>query len=61
MKIICVEEHTSDPGLAKAGRPVQQLEAPYFTEVGTDFPGRLDDGDDHRAQERDWLAEINLS
>ena len=46
MKIICVEEHTVDLGLAKAGRLVQQSQAPYMSEVGTDFPGRLDDGDD---------------
>ncbi len=46
MKIICVEEHTSDQDLLKAGLPKQQSEASYFTEVGSYFKGSLDDGDD---------------
>ena len=45
MRIICVEEHTSDQDLMKAGMPKQQAEASYFTEVGTYFDGNLDDGD----------------
>lgn len=46
MKIICVEEHTGDQDLLKAGQLKQKAEAHYFTEVGTDFKGSLDDGDD---------------
>ena len=46
MRIICVEEHTGDQDLLKAGQPKQKAEASYFTEVGTDFKGSLDDGDD---------------
>ena len=46
MKIICVEEHTGDQDLLKAGQPKQKAEASYFTEVGSDFKGSLDDGDD---------------
>ncbi len=46
MKIICVEEHTGDQDLLKAGQPKQKAEASYFTEVGTEFKGSLDDGDD---------------
>ncbi len=46
MKIICVEEHTSDPDLRTAGQPKQKAEAGYFTEVGSDFSGSLNDGDD---------------
>ncbi len=46
MKIICVEEHTSDPGLVKAGQSRLQSQAPYFTEVGTLFKGNVADGDD---------------
>ena len=46
MKVICVEEHTGDQDLLKAGQPKQKAEASYFTEVGTDFKGSLDDGDD---------------
>lgn len=33
MKIICVEEHTGDQDLLKAGQPKQKAEASYFTEV----------------------------
>ena len=46
MKIICVEEHTSDRDLLQAGQPKQKAEAGYFTEVGTCFNGSVDDGDD---------------
>ena len=45
MRIICVEEHTSDQDLLKAGLSKQQADASYFTEVGTYFNGSLDDGD----------------
>ena len=48
MKIICVEEHTVDRGLQKAGQGAQQAEAPYMTEVGTCFKGRIEDGDEAR-------------
>ncbi len=48
MKIICVEEHTSDQGLAKAGQPTQQSEAGYMAEVGTYFEGSTDGGDNKR-------------
>ncbi len=46
MKIICVEEHVIDPDLLKAGRPTQQAEAPYMTEVGSTFRGKVEDGDE---------------
>ena len=46
MKLICVEEHTSDEDLLRAGQPKQKAEAGYFTEVGTYFKGNLEDGDD---------------
>ncbi len=46
MKIICVEEHTSDQNLFQAGQPKQESEARYFTEVGPDFKGSLNDGDE---------------
>ena len=46
MKIICVEEHTSDQELFQAGQPKQKAEAGYFTEVGDYFNGSPEDGDD---------------
>lgn len=46
MRIICVEEHTADPGLMRAGQPRMQSQAPYFTEVGALFKGNVADGDD---------------
>ena len=46
MKIICVEEHTGDRELLKAAQPKQDAEAGYLNEVGTYFPGSMDDGDD---------------
>lgn len=60
MKIICVEEHTSDPDLLKAGQPKQEADAKYFTEVGSYFKGSLDDGDDQRPKTVDFQTSAKL-
>lgn len=60
MKIICVEEHTSDQDLLKAGQPKQQAEAKYFTEVGSYFNGSLDDGDDQLPKTIDFQISARL-
>ncbi len=61
MKIICVEEHTVDQDLAKAGQLAQQSEAPYFTEVGTCFEGNIEDGDDKRPMAIDFRVTQKLA
>ena len=61
MKIICVEEHTIDQDLAKAGQPAQQSEAAYFTEVGTYFEGNIEDGDDKRPMAIDFRVTLKLA
>lgn len=60
MRIICVEEHTSDPDLLKAGQPKQEADAKYFTEVGSYFNGSLDDGDDQRPKTVDFQTSAKL-
>ena len=60
MKIICVEEHISDPDLLRAGRPTQQAEAPYMAEVGSNFPGKLKDGDEMRPMPIDFGTSSEL-
>ncbi len=61
MKIICVEEHTSDQGLQTAGQPKQQANAAYFTQVGNSFPGQLEDGDDKRPMTIDFRLSAKLA
>ena len=61
MKIICVEEHTVDQDLAKAGQPKQQSDAAYFTEVGTCFEGDIEDGDDKRPLAVDFQVTAKLA
>ena len=47
MKIICLEEHTIDPAIAKAIQPAMAAEASYFSQVGDDAQ---DDDDDRPHQ-----------
>ena len=61
MKIICVEEHVVDRGLAEAGRPVQQKNAPYFMEVGSCFRGNIGDGDDKLPMAIDFQITLKLA
>ncbi len=61
MKIICVEEHTIDQDLLKAGQTKQQSEAAYFKEVGISFPGKLKDGDDKRPMALDFEITAKLA
>ena len=37
MKIICIEEHTSDPSLAEAAQPSIEREAPYAADLGSRY------------------------
>lgn len=60
MKIICVEEHTSDQDLLKAGQAKQKAEASYFTEVGSYFNGNPEDGDDKRPMTVDFQTSTKL-
>ncbi|WP_419805097.1 amidohydrolase family protein [Terriglobus sp.] len=60
MKIICVEEHTSDQDLLKAGQPKLMAEAKYFTEVGSYFNGNVDDGDDKLPQTINFQTSTKL-
>ena len=60
MRIICVEEHTSDLDLFKAGKPKQEAIAKYFTEVGPSFNGSLDDGDDQLPKTIDFQISTKL-
>ncbi len=60
MKIICVEEHLSDQDLLAAGQLKREADAAYFTEVGADFEGSLDDGDDKRPMEIDFQTSSRL-
>ena len=60
MRLICVEEHTSDQDLLRAGQPKQKAEAPYFTEVGTYFKGSLDDGDEKLPMTIDFQTSSKL-
>ncbi len=60
MKIICVEEHTIDRELLRAGQPKQQVEAGYMTEVGTCFEGKMEDGDDLRPMAIDFETSSKL-
>ena len=46
MKIICLEEHTMDADLAKAGHAALMREAGYMTDVGSRFQDRTDPSDD---------------
>ena len=61
MRIICVEEHSVDSDLAKAGLPVRQAEAGYFTEVGTYFEGNIQDGDEKRPMAIDFQITMKLA
>lgn len=60
MKIICVEEHTSDQELLQAGQPKQKAEAGYFTEVGDYFNGSPEDGDDKLPMTVNFQTSIKL-
>ena len=60
MKLICVEEHTVDTNLFKAGQPTQLAEAPYMTQVGGSFRGRLEDGDESRPLPIDFQTSSRL-
>ena len=59
--MICVEEHTIDLNLLKAGQTKQQSEAANFREVGTSFPGKLEDGDDQRPITLDFRITAKLA
>ena len=61
MKIICVEEHTLDQDLSKAGHTKQQSEAGYFKEVGTSFEGKIEDEDDKRPMALDFQITAKLA
>ena len=37
MKIICLEEHTLDPAIAKASQPAMARQAPYMADLGSRF------------------------
>ncbi len=60
MKIICVEEHTGDRDLLKAGQPTQQRETSYMTEVGSHFKGKTEDKDDKRPMPVDFQTSSKL-
>ncbi len=60
MKLICVEEHTSDQDLLKTGQAKQKAEAGYFTEVGSYFKGHVDDGDEKLPMTVDFQASTKL-
>ena len=60
MKLICLEEHTSDPDLLQAGQPKQKAEAGYFSEVGTYFIGSPEDGDDKLPSTVDFQTSSKL-
>ena len=59
MKIICIEEHTSDHDLLQASLPKQKAEASYFTEVGDHFKGDAEDGDDKLPMTVSFGASVN--
>ncbi len=61
IKIICVEEHTTDQDLLEAGQQKQQSDAAYFNEVGTSFRGDLEDGDDKRPMAIDFRVTAKLA
>ncbi len=61
MKIICVEEHIIDQDLAKAGQPRREADAPYFTEVGSDDSGAMEDGDEQRPLPMDTSVTLKLA
>ena len=60
MKIICLEEHTSDQDLLQAAQPKQETEAKYVNEVGPYSTGNLDDGDDKLPQLIDFQTSAKL-
>ena len=61
IKIICVEEHILDGDLSSAGEAKQQAEAAYLKEAGTDFLGKLEDGDDKRPMSLDPRVTAKLA
>lgn len=48
MKIICIEEHTFDAGIAQASHEAQSMEAGYMADWGTCVPDRPSDFHDNR-------------
>ncbi len=51
MKIICLEEHTIDPGIAEATRQAQAAEAGYMADIGS----RVQNSPDEQPQDRPHL------